>query len=96
MAQKTGQWLRTYTFGGKLCENACQATSREILEVAKRHVVDAGYHPILSVYDEIVCEELLGFGSAEGLEKAMVDGREDWCYDWPLRVEAFESKRYRK
>ncbi len=70
MAQKTGQWQRVHSYGGKWAENATQATSREILVAAMKRIA-AKYDPpllasgylkpgessiILSVYDEIVCE----------------------------------------
>jgi len=96
MAMKTGQWKRVHTYGGKLCENACQATAREILMGALHRVVDASYHPVLTVYDEIVCEEENGFGSEEEMAALMTTGLEDWCKDWPIRVETWEGQRYKK
>ena len=96
MAQKTGQWQRVTTYGGKLAENCAQAVSREILMPAVHRAKKAGYHPILTVYDEIVCEEKLGFGSASELEEIMVSDPEEWYADWPIRAEAWAGERYRK
>ena len=101
MAQKTGQWKRVSTYGGKLAENACQATSREILVSAMPRVEDAGYGIILNVYDELVCEVPEDFGSLEEFEELMAGPLPDWAVDewgnpWPIRVEAWEGKRYKK
>lgn len=98
MANKEGQWKRVYTYGGKLAENATQATAREILAHASLRVEAAGYPIILTVYDEIVTEPEIGFGSAEELAAIMSDGP-TWAHGWPIRVEAWESGpggRYRK
>ena len=97
MAQKEGVWKRVGTYGGKLAENATQATSREILVSSMFRAREAGYPLILSVYDEIVCEVPDGFGSVEEFETIMKDSdpSEPW-YDWPIGVEAWEGNRYKK
>ena len=96
MAQKTGQWKRVHTYGGKLAENACQATSREILVPALFRAEEMGYNTILTVYDEIVTEVPEDFGSAGEFAKIMEGPLPDWAKDWPVRVEAWEGQRYRK
>lgn len=95
MSQKEGQWKRVNTYGGKLCENAVQATSREILVPAMLRARDAGYHIIMSVYDEIVAEVPKGFGSKEEFIEIMSE-RPDFARDWPISVDAWVGKRYRK
>lgn len=96
MAQKEGRWQRTYSYGGKWAENATQAVSREILEVAKVPVVEAGYDIVLSVYDEIVTEVDEDFGSPEELSEIMASAREPWFEDWPIRVTSWQGARYKK
>ena len=96
MAQKEGQWKRVSTYGGKLAENACQATSREILVPAMRRVEKAGYGVILNVYDELVCEVPKDFGSVKEFEGLMAGPLPDWASDWPIRVDAWEGQRYKK
>jgi DNA polymerase len=100
--QKSGQWQNRQTYGGKLAENACQATSREYLLPSMRNVRKHGYPIILSVYDEIVCEVPDGHGSKAEFEELLANapGRE-WavCADgqpWPIRVDGWLGKRYRK
>lgn len=95
---KNGQWKRVPTYGGKLCENATQATSRELLENAKAAVIKYGYHPILTVYDEIVCEENKSFGSAKELATIMSECvmNEPWAAGWPVSVDPWQGDRYKK
>lgn len=96
MTQKEGHWRRVATYGGKLTENATQATSREVLEPAKHRAEAAGYHVIFSVYDEVVCEENLSFGSKKELEDIMKGSPGDWAKGWPIMVDGWEGDRYRK
>ena len=96
MAQKEGQWKRVSTYGGKLTENACQAVSRELLVPAMLRAEEAGYHVILSVYDEIVAEVPKTFGSIEEFCAIMEGPLPEWAAGWPIRVEAWEGDRYRK
>ena len=96
MAQKTGQWLRVNTYGGKLAENACQAVSREILVEAMMRAEAAGYGIILSVYDEIVAEVPEEFGNLQEFLSIMKGPLPDWCHDWPIGVDGWEGQRYKK
>ena len=96
MAQKTGQWKRVYTYGGKLAENATQATSREILVPAMLRAEASGYPIILSVYDEIVAEVPLGQGSKAEFEEIMKQSAGPWMDGWPIGVDAWEGDRYKK
>jgi DNA polymerase len=96
MAQKEGQWLRVSTYGGKLTENACQAVSREILVPATLRAEEAGYMPVLTVYDEIVVEVPEDFGSIDEFKLLMAGPLPDWCVDWPVSVDAWEGQKYRK
>jgi DNA polymerase len=96
MATKTGQFHRVHTYGGKLAENATQATSREVLMPAVQRIEDAGYPVVLTVYDEIVCEVPEGFGSPEELAEIMQQPAGDWMSDWPIKVIPWEGARYKK
>ena len=96
MSMKNGQWTRIYTYGGKLAENATQATSREILMPAARRLEGHGYTPILTVYDEVVCEVPEHLGSLKEFEEIMIADPEYWYAGWPLSVDAWEGHRYKK
>lgn len=97
MAQKFGQWIRTSTYGGKLTENACQFVSRQYLAPAQLAVEKAGYPVVLTVYDEILAEAPIGFGSKEEFEHIIeTSAGGEWSKGWPIRVEAWEGERYKK
>lgn len=100
MAQKEGQWRRTWTYGGKLAENATQATSREVLVPAMLRLREHGYNIIMSVYDEIVCEMPFGQGSVQEMTELMMESPGQWAYyngrRWPIFVDVWEGERYRK
>lgn len=96
-AQKAGQWTRVSTYGGKLTENACQATAREYLRPSVQAVEDAGYPVILTVYDEVVAEPTDDFGSEDEFKTLLRDapGRE-WANGWPIDVDVWAGKVYTK
>lgn len=96
MATKEGQWKRVYTYGGKLTENATQATAREVLAPAMLRLDEAGYRLILDVYDEIVAEMPYGKGSVEEFKEIMLESPGKWADDWPISVDVWEGERYKK
>jgi DNA polymerase len=93
--QKEGRWRRVHTYGGKLTENAVQATSRELLKPAELRADRYGYPVILSVYDEVVCEVPDGRGSDEEFQEIMEE-LPRWAENWPVRAEVWNGRRYRK
>lgn len=109
ICQKEGQWKRVSTYGGKLTENACQLTARQILAAAmgrlskewdiplrkRNYIRDEESCMILSVYDEVVAEVPLDFGSKEEIEEIMAE-RPAFAKTWPIRVDAWEGDRYKK
>lgn len=98
MALKFGQWRRVSTYGGKLTENAVQATSRQLLMPSVVNANRHGYHPILTVYDEIVAEVEKGFGSVDEFKEIILEpiDKLDWARGWPVSVDAWSGERYRK
>ena len=98
MSWKAGGWRHTHTYGGKLAENACQFVSREILRAAQSNVLedmpDTG-RLVLSVYDELVAELPEGAWSIEEMVNVMEE-RQQWYSDWPLRADGWEGRRYKK
>ena len=110
MAQKEGQWKRVFTYGGKLTENAVQATSRELLEAAKLRL-SAVYDPplqasgflredessiILTVYDEIVAEVPQDFSCKDEFRDIMLASPGEWADTWPIDASVWEGDRYKK
>ncbi len=96
MTKKGGSFFRTHTYGGKLTENAIQATARQILWPAAAAVEAAGYPVVLTVYDEIVAEVKKGFGSLKEFEQTALAAAPAFAKDWPIRVDGWEGNRYKK
>jgi DNA polymerase len=89
-------WVRLTTYGGKLAENATQATARDILTYAMPRVEVAGYPIVLHVHDELVCEVSQGWGSVEELETIM-STMPPWAQGWPVKARGgWRGQRYRK
>lgn len=96
MTRKGEAWFRTATYGGKETENWGQATSRQLLWPGIIAAEAAGYHVILSVYDEIVAEVPENFGSLKEFEQIVLDAIPSFAKSWPIRVDGWEGNRYKK
>jgi hypothetical protein len=85
---------RERTFGGKLTENATQATCRDLLASA---LVPFADQVVLHVHDELVLEvpEAEGEATLERLLKAMTTPP-SWAEGFPINAEGWVSRRYRK
>lgn len=94
--QYTKKWERIHTHGGKLLENACQATARDVLYDAMPRVEDAGYEIILSVHDELVTEVPLGSDHTVTELCHLMTRENDWNTDLPLAAAGKEMQRYGK
>ena len=89
-------WVCMKTYGGRLTENAVQATCRDLLAYAAVNLERAGYRIVLRVHDELVAEVPKGFGSVEEFERIMAT-LPDWASDWPVRASGgWRGFRYRK
>lgn len=96
MDQFTRKWSRQRTYGGKLFENANQAIARDVLASAMPAIDAAGYHIVLSVHDELLCETPDDPSyNHETLSKLMAT-QPAWALDLPLSAAGFETKAYRK
>lgn len=94
--QYTRKWERLNTFGGKICENICQAVARDVLASSMQPIESAGYEIVLTVHDEIISEapDTDDF-THEHLAELMSAGC-DWTEGLPLAAAGFEAYRYRK
>lgn len=96
----TKKWERETTWGGKLTENAVQGLCADLMMDAMERLENAGYVPILSVHDEIICqpqEHILIYG--EGALQQMVNMMcqlPDWATGFPLAAEGKRGQRYGK
>ena len=93
--QKTKQWTRLPTYGGKLVENITQAIARDCLCEAMLALDTAEIDQLFTVHDEDVTEVPHGMGTREEIEEIM--GRPiRWAPDLLLRGDGFETEYYMK
>jgi len=88
------KWVDSSTYGGKLCENICQATSRDLLVNALNNLHAAGYETVAHVHDEIICETQ----SPQTLDEqiAIMTKNPPWAETLPLKAEGYFGRRYKK
>lgn len=92
---ETRQWTRTSTYGGKLVENAVQATARDLLVHGMFNLERAGYTVIGHIHDEVVSEIPEEFGSLERAGEIMCE-LPDWAAGLPVKYSGWRSKRFKK
>ena len=89
------QWVRMFTYGGKLVENITQATARDCLAEALLRLDDAGYQTVMHVHDEAISEVPNDWGSLE--EACEIMGQPiPWAPELPMRADGFETEFYKK
>lgn len=92
--QKTKQWTRLSTYGGKLVENITQAIARDCLREAMLALDDAGHEQLFTVHDEDIIEAH-NDGDLAKIEAIM--GRDiPWAPGLLLRADGFETPYYMK
>lgn len=94
--QYTRKWQRVKTYGGKLFENLCQASARDILFENMPRVEAAGYEIVLSIHDELLCESPDTDDFNADHLSAMLATVPDWAEGLPLSAAGFDGYRYRK
>lgn len=88
-----GRWDRVHTYGGKLAENIVQATARDVMAEAMLRLDAVGYKLLLTVHDEIICED---DGHLLSDFKRYMMELPPWASGLPVDVEVFQTRRYRK
>jgi DNA polymerase bacteriophage-type len=97
--QYTRQWDRISSYGGKLAENATQATARDVLAAGMLQAENNGFDIVLSVHDELITEvfdKRLAKDAAELAFWMTYQGGFQWAEGLPLAAAGFETYRYRK
>ena len=94
MDQKTKQWTRLSTYGGKLVENITQAIARDCLAESMLALDEAGFDQLFTVHDEDIIESY----EPDDLKKVeAIMGRSlSWAPGLPLRADGFATPYYMK
>jgi len=92
----TKQWGRISTYSGKDAENVCQGGCADILMDGLLAADEAGYCPVLTVHDEIICDapDKDRYNDKE-LSRLMVESSL-WTDGLPLAAKGKVSMRYAK
>lgn len=92
-----GHRFREHAYGGQLCENATQATSRDLLADAMVRAEADGLDPVQHAHDELGCEvpEAIAKEGLEWLRRIMCSPP-DWADGLPVETSGFTARRYRK
>lgn len=93
--QFTKKWGEKAGYGGLFVENITQAIARDVMAEAMLRVEAAGYNVVLTVHDEIIVENPVGFGSMEHFNELMMT-MPAWAKGFPISVGGWEGQRYRK
>lgn len=94
--QYTKKWTRISTYGGKLAENATQATARDVLASAFENVENNGFPIVLTVHDELITEPKDEAQFSADRLRGLMTVQPRWAKGLPLAAKAFETHRYRK
>jgi DNA polymerase len=89
-----GTWGWCYTYGGKLLENATQATAGDVMREGLLAAEAAGYQPFMLVHDEMLAYQLEG-QTHEELCKLLCT-MPDWAKGLPLEAEGSTILHYKK
>lgn len=94
--QKTKQWTRLSTYGGKLVENITQAIARDLLAESMLALDEEGFNLLTTVHDEVVTEEPIDGPRDVHLAEQIMGRPVVWAKDLPLRGDGFETPYYMK
>ena len=94
--QQTKKWGRVETWGGKLVENAVQATARDVLREAMFALDQKGYQVIAHVHDECIVTEPVDSGRTfEDMAETMCP-EIPWAEGLPLDAAGYDGDYYFK
>lgn len=89
------RWGKSSLYGGLQFENIVQAVARDVMVEGMFAAEEKGYNIVLTVHDELLCDEPVGHGSAEELQSIM-STVPSWCPGLPLAAKCWEDIRYAK
>jgi DNA polymerase len=94
--QKTKQWTRLSTYGGKLVENITQAVARDCLAESMLALDWYGYPQLATVHDEVIMEVSRTESQTLKMAETIMGKAIAWAPGLPLRGDGFETKYYMK
>lgn len=89
------KWTRLETYGGKLTENCCQATARDLLTAAMWRMERAGLDIVGHVHDEVILEVPKGSITVEEV-CAIMNRNPAWSDGLPLSSDGYTGNYYFK
>jgi DNA polymerase len=89
------RWTTFSLYGGMQFNHIVQGTARDVLAGGMLRLEARGYCIILTVHDETLTENAIGFGSVREVEQLMTQG-EPWLAGCPLAAKGWEGPRYGK
>lgn len=93
----TKRWMREFTWGGKLVENAVQAICRDLLFEAMDRLEKIGIRIVLSVHDQLVFEVLKSEAEwARKIVKREMERVPDWAEGFPIFADPKMAMRFGK
>lgn len=94
MAKNKTDMVPTSTYGGKLVENATQATARDLLAAAlPRLELTPPYEVVMHVHDSLACEVPEDEGDVDEFCELM-GRRPAWASDLPVAVDGYRSSYF--
>jgi DNA polymerase len=94
--QKTKQWTRLSTYGGKLVENITQAVARDCLAESMLALDWYGYTQLATVHDEVIMEASWAGSQTLKMAETIMGKAIAWAPGLPLRGDGFETEYYMK
>ncbi|ADK16696.1 DNA polymerase I, thermostable [Clostridium ljungdahlii DSM 13528] len=95
LQQTSKQWTTLETYGPKIVENIVQATARDCLGITMQRVEDKGFHIVMHVHDELICDVPKGKGTVEEICDIFGEPIE-WAPGLPLKADGYECNYYMK
>ncbi len=88
----TRRWEQFAAYGGLFCENLTQAIARDLMADALLRLDQAGFHPVLCVHDEAICETDAPTNAIAEIMRTPPP----WARGLPLAVKVVAGSRYEK
>jgi DNA polymerase len=91
----SGVWVLSETYGGKIFENAVQASSNDLLRYSMFTVENHGFPIVMHVHDEAGSEILTGSRTLEEYNYLMAM-HDHWAEGMPMGSDGWHGRRFKK